>query len=203
MPQGGNRRPESTRKSENVQRSDLTKIYEERMEKTVSVLESEYETIRVGRANPRVLDKLTVNYYGTPTPLSQVGNITVPEARMLQIAPWESNMLKEVEKAIQASDLGLNPTNDGKVIRLIFPELTEERRKLLSKDVKKKSEDAKVAIRNIRRDAVDAFKKAEKKSEITEDDLKSLELEIQNLTDKFITELDKRVEAKTKEIMTV
>ncbi|MCL2500386.1 MAG: ribosome recycling factor [Defluviitaleaceae bacterium] len=173
------------------------------MEKTVSVLESEYETIRVGRANPRVLDKLTVNYYGTPTPLSQVGNITVPEARMLQIAPWESNMLKEVEKAIQASDLGLNPTNDGKVIRLIFPELTEERRKLLSKDVKKKSEDAKVAIRNIRRDAVDAFKKAEKKSEITEDDLKSLELEIQNLTDKFITELDKRVEAKTKEIMTV
>ncbi|MCL2603010.1 MAG: ribosome recycling factor [Defluviitaleaceae bacterium] len=173
------------------------------MAKTVSILEGEYETIRVGRANPRVLDKLTVNYYGTPTPLAQVGNITVPEARMLQIAPWEANMLKEVEKAIQASDLGLNPTNDGKVIRLVFPELTEERRKLLSKDVKKKGEDAKVAIRNIRRDAVDAFKKAEKKSEITEDDLKGLELETQNLTDKYITELDKRIETKTKEIMTV
>jgi ribosome recycling factor len=203
MPAGGAKRPEKQNRSENVQRSDLTKPYEERMNKTVSVLESEFETIRVGRANPRVLDKLTVNYYGTPTPLAQVGNITVPEARMLQIAPWEAAMLKEVEKAIQASDLGLNPTNDGKVIRLIFPELTEERRKLLSKDVKKKGEDAKVAIRNIRRDAVDAFKKAEKKSDITEDDLKGLEMETQNLTDKFISELDKRVEAKTKEIMTV
>ena len=203
MPQGGTKRPEKQTRSENVQRSDLTKPYEDRMNKTVSVLESEFETIRVGRANPRVLDKLTVNYYGTPTPLAQVGNITVPEARMLQIAPWEANMLKEVEKAIQASDLGLNPTNDGKVIRLIFPELTEERRKLLSKDVKKKGEDAKVAIRNIRRDAVDAFKKAEKKSEVTEDDLKQLEVETQNLTDKYIAELDKRIETKTKEIMTV
>jgi ribosome recycling factor len=203
MPASGNRRPEKQSRSENVQRSDLTKVYEERMAKTVSVLESEFETIRVGRANPRVLDKLTVNYYGTPTPLSQVGNITVPEARMLLIAPWEANMLKEIEKAIQASDLGLNPTNDGKVIRLAFPELTEERRKLLSKDVKKKGEDAKVAIRNIRRDAVDAFKKAEKKSEITEDDYRQLELETQNLTDKFIGELDKRIETKTKEIMTV
>ncbi|MCL2202744.1 MAG: ribosome recycling factor [Defluviitaleaceae bacterium] len=173
------------------------------MAKTVSVLESDFETIRVGRANPRVLDKLSVNYYGTPTPLAQVGNITVPEARMLQISPWESNMLKEIEKAIQASDLGLNPTNDGKVIRLTFPELTEERRKQLAKDVKKKAEDAKVAVRNVRRDAVDAFKKAQKKGDVTEDDLKQLETETQNLTDKYVGELDKRVDAKTKEIMTV
>jgi ribosome recycling factor len=186
-----------------VQRSELTKPYEERMAKTITLLDNEFETIRVGRANPRVLDRLTVSYYGAATPLSQVGNITVPEPRMLQISPWETNMLKEIEKAIQASDLGLNPTNDGKVIRLIFPELTEERRKLLAKDVKKKGEDAKVAVRNIRRDAMDAFKKAEKKSDITEDDLKGLEVETQNLTDKCIAELDKRVEAKTKEIMTV
>jgi ribosome recycling factor len=203
MPAGGNKRPESQRRSENVQRSDMTKPYEERMAKTVSVMESDFETIRVGRANPRVLDKLSVNYYGTPTPLAQVGNITVPEPRMLLIAPWESNMLKEIEKAIQASDLGLNPTNDGKTIRLIFPELTEERRKTLAKDVKKKGEDAKVAVRNVRRDAVDAFKKAQKSAGITEDDLKQLELEIQQLTDKFIAALDSRVEAKTKEIMTV
>jgi len=203
MPAGGNRRPENTKRSENVQRSDMTKPYEERMSKTVAMLESDFETIRVGRANPRVLDKLTVNYYGTETPLSQIGNITVPEARMLQIAPWESAMLKEVEKAIHSSDLDLNPTNDGKVIRLIFPELTEERRKALAKDVKKKGEDAKVSIRNIRRDAVDAFKKAQKKSEVTEDDLKQLEVETQNLTDKYIAELDKRIDVKTKEIMTV
>lgn len=203
MPAGGNKRPENTRRSENVQRSDLTKPYEERMAKTVTVLDTDFETIRVGRANPRVLDKLTVSYYGTETPLTQVGNITVPEPRMLLIAPWESNMLKEIEKAIQASDLGLNPTNDGKTIRLVFPELTEERRKQLAKEVKKKGEEAKVAIRNVRRDAVDSFKKAEKKSEITQDDLKQLEVETQNLTDKFIGELEKRVEAKTKEIMTV
>ena len=203
MPAGGNRRPENNKRSENVQRSDLTKPYEERMKKSVSLLEAEFETIRVGRANPRVLDKLMVSYYGTDTPIAQVGNITVPEPRILQIAPWEANMLKEVEKAIQASDLGLNPSNDGKVIRLIFPELTEERRKALAKDVKKKGEDAKVSIRNIRRDAMDAFKKAEKKSEITEDDMKGLEVETQNLTDKYVAELDKRVDAKTKEIMTV
>jgi len=203
MPAGGVKRPEKQNRSENVQRSELTKPYEERMAKTVSVLESDFETIRVGRANPRVLDKLSVNYYGTPTPLAQVGNITVPEARMLQISPWESNMLKEIEKAIQASDLGLNPTNDGKVIRLTFPELTEERRKQLAKDVKKKAEDAKVAVRNVRRDAVDAFKKAQKKGDVTEDDLKQLETETQNLTDKYVGELDKRVDAKTKEIMTV
>jgi ribosome recycling factor len=179
------------------------KSYEERMKKTLSVLEEEFQTIRVGRANPRVLDRITVNYYGAETPLSQVGNITVPEARLLQIAPWESNMLKEIEKAIQSSDLGINPTNDGKVIRLVFPELTEERRKSLTKDVKKKGEESKVAIRNIRRDAVDAFGKAQKKSEITEDDLKILEKEIQTLTDKYVAELDKKVDAKSKEIMTV
>jgi len=180
-----------------------TKAYEDRMKKTLSVLDEDFSTIRVGRANPRVLDKITVNYYGTETPLSQVGNITVPEARLLQVAPWESNMLKEIEKAIQSSDLGINPTNDGKVIRLVFPELTEDRRKSLAKDVKKKGEESKVAIRNIRRDAMDAFAKAEKKSDITEDDLKLLEKEIQNLTDKYSAELDKKVEAKNKEILTV
>ena len=183
--------------------SAQTKSYEERMKKTVTVLEDEFSTIRVGRANPRVLDRLTVNYYGSEVPITQVGNVTVPEPRLLMITPWEANMLKEVEKAILASDLGLNPTNDGKVIRLNFPELTEDRRKQLTKDVKKKGEDAKVAIRNLRREAVDAFKKAEKKSELTEDDVKSLEKEIQDLTDKYVAELDKRVDAKNKEIMTV
>ena len=180
-----------------------TKSYETRMKKTIGVLEDEFATIRVGRANPHVLDRITVSYYGSDVPIAQVGNITVPEARLLQISPWETNMLKEIEKAIQASDIGINPTNDGKAIRLVFPELTEERRKQLAKDVKKKGEESKVAIRNLRREAVDAFKKAEKKSDITEDDLKSLEKEIQDLTDKHIAELDKKVEAKTKEIMTV
>ncbi|MCL2199083.1 MAG: ribosome recycling factor [Defluviitaleaceae bacterium] len=180
-----------------------TKSYESRMKKSISVLEEDFATIRVGRANPRVLDRLTVNYYGSEVPISQVGNITVPEARLLQISPWEANMLKEIEKAVQSSDIGINPTNDGKVIRLVFPELTEERRKDLTKDVKKKGEEAKVSIRNIRRDAMDAFAKAQKKSEITEDDLKQLEKEIQKHTDKAIEELDKKVEAKNKEIMTV
>ena len=180
-----------------------TKQFEERMKKTLAVLDEDFDTIRVGRANPRVLDKITVNYYGTETPLSQVGNITVPEARLLQISPWEANMLKEIEKAIQSSDLGLNPSNDGKVIRLSFPELTEERRKQLTKEVKKKGEDAKVAIRNVRRDAMEAFKKSEKKGDLTEDDLKNLEKQTQDLTDKFITELDKKVDAKNKEVMTV
>ena len=179
------------------------KPFEERMKKTLSVLDEDFDTVRVGRANPRVLDKLTVNYYGTETPLNQVGNVSVPEPRMLQISPWEVSLIKDIEKAIHASDLGLNPSNDGKVIRLVFPELTEERRKQLSKDVKKKGEEAKVAIRNIRRDAMDVFKKAEKKSEITEDDLKNLEKETQDLTDKYIAELDKKIEAKSKEIMTV
>ena len=180
-----------------------TKTFEDRMKKTLSVLDEEFDTIRVGRANPRVLDRITVNYYGSDVPLSQVGNITVPEARLLMIAPWEANMLKEIEKSIQSSDLGLNPTNDGKVIRLSFPELTEERRKQLTKDVKKKGEEAKVAIRNVRRDAMEAFKKSEKKGDLTEDDLKNLEKKTQDITDKYIAELDKKVEAKNKEVMTV
>jgi len=179
------------------------KPYEERMKKTVAVLEDEFQTVRVGRANPRVLDRITVNYFGTETPLNQVGNVSVPEPRMLQIAPWDASTLKDIEKAILGSDLGITPSNDGKIIRLVFPELTEDRRKQLTKDVKKKGEDAKVAIRNIRRDANEAFKKAEKKSEITEDDLKRLEKESQTLTDKYVAELDKKVEAKSKEIMTV
>ena len=180
-----------------------TKIYEEKMKKSIAALETELNTIRAGRANPHVLDKITVENYGVETPLAQVGNITVPEARLLQIQPWDASLLKKIEKAINASDLGINPTNDGKVIRLVFPELTEERRKTLTKDVKKKGEDTKVAIRNIRRDAVDQFKKAEKKSEITEDDLKDLETEIQKLTDKTVENIDKIVEAKSKDIMSL
>jgi len=183
--------------------SELTKPYEDRMKKSVDALDKELDTIRAGRANPKVLDRIMVDYYGTPTPINQVGNVSAPEARLLQIQPYDASTLKDVEKAIQTSDLGINPTNDGKVIRLAFPELTEERRKTLAKDVKKKGEDAKVAMRNIRRDAMDAFKKQQKKSEITEDDLKNLEEEVQKLTDKYVAELDKRVEAKNKEIMTV
>ena len=183
--------------------SDLTKPYEDRMKKSVEALEKELDTIRAGRANPKVLDRIMVDYYGTPTPINQVGNISVPEPRLLQIQPYDVSTLKNVEKAIMASDLGINPTNDGKVIRLAFPELTEERRKTLAKDVKKKGEDSKVAMRNIRRDAMDAFKKQQKSSELTEDDLKDLEGEVQKLTDKYVAELDKRVEAKNKEIMTV
>ena len=177
--------------------------YEERMKKTITVLETELATVRVGRANPHVLDKLTVDYYGTPTPINQVGNITVPEARMLQIQPWESNMIKPIEKAIQASDLGINPNSDGKVIRLVFPELTEERRKTLTKEVKKKGEDAKVAVRNVRRDAVDEFKKKQKSAEFSEDTLKDLEAEIQKVTDKKTEEIDKVIDAKSKEIMAI
>ncbi|MCL2835601.1 MAG: ribosome recycling factor [Defluviitaleaceae bacterium] len=182
---------------------DKTAMYEDKMVKSVKNLESELATVRVGRANPRVLDKIMVDYYGTPTPVAQIANVGVPEARLLQIQPWEANMLKAVEKAIHASDLGINPTNDGKVIRLVFPEPTEERRKTLTKDVKKLGDDCKVAIRNIRRDAVDSFKKEEKKSEITEDDLKNLEASIQKLTDKKIEEIDKIIEAKSKEIMSL
>lgn len=179
------------------------KQYEDRMKKTVAVLEDDFATIRMGRANPRVLDRITVDYFGTETPLNQVGNISVPEPRMIQIAPWDTSTLKSIEKAISASDLGITPSNDGKVVRLIFPELTEERRKELTKDLKKKGEDSKVAIRNIRREANDALKKSEKKSEITEDDLKRLEKDTQTLTDKFIADIDKKVEEKSKEVMTV
>lgn len=183
--------------------SELTKVYDEKMQKTLAALESDYSTIRAGRANPHVLDKIMVDYYGTPTPINQVGNISVPEARMIQIQPWDVSMLKAIEKAINVSELGINPGNDGKVIRLIFPELSEERRKELNKDVKKKAENAKVAIRNVRRDAIDAFKKQEKKKEITEDILKDLEDEVQKLTDKYIAEIDKKCDAKCKDILAV
>ena len=179
------------------------KIYEEKMNKSLDALQSEYVSIRAGRANPHVLDKIKVDYYGTPTPRQQVGNVTVPEARMIQIQPWEKSLLREIEKAIQMSDLGINPTNDGNVIRLVFPELTEERRKELAKDVKKKGEAAKVAMRNIRRDANDAIKKLEKSGEISEDERDDAEEQIQKLTDKMVEKVDKAVEDKTKEIMTV
>ena len=179
------------------------KLYEDKMEKSLDVLLDEYASIRAGRANPHVLDRIRVDYYGTPTPLQQVGNVSVPEARMIVIQPWEKNMLKEIEKAILVSDLGINPTNDGNVIRLVFPELTEERRKDLAKDVKKKGEGAKVAIRNIRRDAIDSIKKMEKAGDISEDDLKQGEEKIQKITDKMIEKVDKAIETKTKEIMTV
>ena len=176
--------------------------YETKMTKTLNGFEEELTTIRAGRANPHILDKITVDYYGSPTPLQQVANITVPEARMIQIQPWESSMIKAIEKAILCSDLGLNPSNDGKMIRLVFPELTEERRKELVKDVKKKGEGAKVAVRNIRRDANDAFKKLAKQ-DVSEDEIKELEDQIQKLTDKYIKEVDKAIENKSKEILTV
>lgn len=176
--------------------------YDDKMKKTVEYLEADYVTIRAGRANPHVLDKLRVDYYGVPTPIQQVGNITVPEARIIQIAPWERSLIKPIEKAILASDLGLNPSNDGSVIRLVFPELTEERRKSLAKEVKKKGEDAKVAVRNIRRDGNDAFKKLAKQ-EVSEDEIKQLTEELQKKTDKYIKDVDALIDKKTKEIMTV
>ena len=181
---------------------ERVKTYDEKMQKAFSFLLSDYHTIRAGRANPHVLDKLKVDYYGTPTPIQQVGNITVPEARMIQIAPWEKSLIKEIEKAIMASDIGITPSNDGAVIRLVFPELTEERRKELVKDVKKKGEDCKVAIRNIRRDANDSLKKLAK-TEISEDEIKDLEDSVQKLTDKYIKDVDKAVDDKAKEILTV
>lgn len=179
------------------------KTFEEKMQKTVDFLGEDFMTIRAGRANPHVLDKIKVDYYGTPTPIQQVGNISVPEARMILIQPWEKSLLKSIEKAIQTSDLGINPNNDGTSIRLVFPELTEDRRKELAKDVKKKGEGAKVAIRNIRRDANDIFKKMEKADEISEDDLKDATEKIQKITDKAIEKVEKAVENKTKEILTV
>ena len=178
-------------------------VYETKMGKTLNALESELTTIRAGRANPHILDKLTVDYYGAPTPIQQVANISVPEARMIQIQPWEKKIIKDIEKAILMSDIGINPTNDGTVIRLVFPELTEERRKDLVKEVKKKGEGAKVAVRNIRRDANDAFKKLGKGKEVSEDEVKELEENVQKLTDKYIKDIDKAIEEKSKEIMTV
>ena len=178
------------------------KAYDEKMQKAYNFLLSDYQSIRAGRANPHVLDKIKVDYYGTPTPIQQVGNITVPEARMIQIAPWEKSLIKEIEKAIMTSDVGITPSNDGSVIRLVFPELTEERRKDLVKDVKKKGEEGKVAIRNIRREANDAFKKLAK-TEVSEDEIKDLEDEIQKITYKYIKDIDKAIEEKSKEILTV
>lgn len=178
-------------------------VYDTKMTKSYDNLLSEFGSIRAGRANPHVLDRIMVDYYGTPTPIQQVGNVTVPEPRMIQIQPWEGSMVKTIEKAINLSDLGINPTNDGKVIRLVFPELTEERRKELVKDVKKKGEAAKVAVRNIRRDANDSFKKLGKTADVSEDEVKELEEKVQKLTDKYIKEIDKAVEEKSKEILTV
>ncbi len=179
------------------------KFYEDKMNKTLDVLVSDYAAIRAGRANPHVLDKIRVDYYGTPTPIQQVGNVSVPEARMIVIQPWEKSLLKAIEKAILTSELGINPTNDGNCIRLVFPEMTEDRRKEVAKDVKKKGDGAKVAIRNIRRDANDAFKKAEKAGDMSEDELVETTEKMQKLTDKMVERVDKLVEEKTKEIMTV
>ena len=177
--------------------------YEEKMQKAIDNLVADYATIRAGRANPHILDKLTVEYYGTPTNLQSVANVTVPEARTLMITPWEASMVKEIEKAIQISDLGVTPNNDGKSVIINFPELTEERRKELAKDIKKKGEDTKVVVRNARRDANDAVKKQSKAGEISEDELKDQEETIQKTTDKYISEIEKLVDAKTQEIMTV
>ena len=179
------------------------KAYDEKMSKSYDAMMREFGAIRAGRANPKVLDKLRVDYYGSPTPIQQVGNVSVPEPRMLLIQPWDKSLLKAIEKAILTSDLGINPSNDGSVIRLVFPELTEERRKELVKDVKKKGEAAKVAVRNIRRDANESLKKLNKAGEISEDDQKDLETKVQKMTDKMITDIDKAVEEKSKEILTV
>lgn len=183
--------------------NEKLKVYDTKMQKTMDSLDGEMGTIRAGRANPNVLNRIMVDYYGTPTPIQQVANVSVPEPRMIQIQPWEKSMLKVIEKAIMVSDLGINPTNDGTAVRLIFPELTEERRKELVKDVKKKGEGAKVAIRNIRRDANDMIKKQLKASEISEDEQKGAEDDIQKLTDEFIAKVDNMVDEKSKEIMTV
>jgi ribosome recycling factor len=179
------------------------KDIEGRMQKSVDNLKEEYVTIRAGRANPHIIDRLRVDYYGTPTPIQQVANVSVPEARMIQIQPWEASLIKDIEKAILVSDLGLTPNNDGKTIRLVFPELTEDRRKELAKDIKKKGDNAKVAIRNIRRDANDAIKKENKAGDISDDEAKNSEDEIQKITDKYIAMIDSAIDDKTKEILTV
>jgi ribosome recycling factor len=179
------------------------KVYDEKMQKTIEFLEEDYASIRAGRANPHLLDKIKVDYYGTPSGLNAVANISVPEARIIQIQPWEAKMVKEISKAILASDLGITPTDDGRVIRLVFPELTEDRRKELAKDIKKKGENAKVAIRNVRRDANEAIKKLGKSSEISEDVQKQIEEEINKMTEKYCDKCDKLSDDKTKEIMTV
>ena len=182
--------------------NERLKVYEEKMTKTMANLDGELGSIRAGRANPNVLNRIMVDYYGTPTPIQQVANVSVPEARMIQIQPWDKSMIKAITKAIQTSDLGINPNNDGSVIRLVFPELTEERRKELVKDVKKKGEAAKVAVRNIRRDGNDSLKKL-KGTDVSEDEIKAMEDELQKMTDKYVKDIDKAVEVKSKEVMTV
>lgn len=179
------------------------KIAEEKMGKTVSVLKAEYSSMRAGRANASVLDKIRVDYYGTPTPINQMAAVAVAEARILTIQPWDTSTLHTIEKAIQASEIGINPQNDGRIIRLVFPQITEERRKDLCKDVKKMAEESKVSVRSTRRDCLDKLKKMEKASEITEDDLKNAEKKIQDITDKYIKEIDKASEAKEKDIMEI
>ena len=182
--------------------NEKLKEYNDKMQKSFDFLKEDLASIRAGRANPHVLGKIKVDYYGTPTPINQVGNISVPEARIIQIAPWDKALIKDIEKALMTSDLGITPSNDGAIIRLVFPELTEERRKQLAKDIKKKGEDAKVAVRNVRRDGNDALKKL-KGSEVSEDEINDLNDELQKITDKFIKDIDGAVEEKNKEIMTV
>lgn len=183
--------------------SERVQAYEQKMEKTVAHLQEDLQAVRAGRANPHVLDKIRVDYYGAPTPIQQVANVSVPEARIIQIAPWEKKMIKEISRAIAGSDIGINPTNDGSTIRLVFPELTGERRKQLSKEVKKMGEDAKVAIRNIRRDGNDAFKKLKKSEDLSEDTISDLQDELQKSTEKYSKQVDKLVDEKTKEITTI
>ncbi len=175
----------------------------QKMDKTIKVLKEELISVRAGRANPGILDKVTVDYYEVPTPINQLANISVPEARVIVIQPWEARILSDIEKAIQKADIGINPNNDGKVIRLLFPSLTEERRKELTKTIKKSGEDSKVAIRAIRRDAIEEYKAKKKSSEITEDDLKLIEKDVQNLTDKYVAQIDSLIEAKESEILEV
>lgn len=182
---------------------ELYKPIEEKMKKTIHVLKDNLAGIRAGRANPAILDKIAIEYYGAPTPIQQIASVSVPEARVIVIQPWEAKLLKDIEKEIQKSDIGINPNNDGKVIRLVFPALTEERRKELTKQAKKEGEESKVAIRSIRRDSIESMKSKKKAGEITEDDLKDAEKDIQNLTDKYIADIDRIVEAKDKEIMEV
>ena len=186
-----------------IMASEKLQKYEEKMNKTIDSLAAEYQGIRAGRANPHILDKIRVDYYGVETPLQQVGNISVPEPKTIVISPWDASLVKAIKKAIMTSDIGINPSDDGKNVRLVFPDLTEERRKELSKDVKKKGEEAKIAIRNIRRDAMDLAKKLEKSSEMTEDDLTRATKDIQELTDHMCEKIDKSVEAKNKELLTV
>ena len=177
--------------------------FESKMKKTASVLTEQYDSVRAGKANPAVLDRITVDYYGSPTPIQQIASVSTPDARSLLIQPWDGSVLKGIEKAILASDLGINPQNDGRAIRLVFPQLTEERRKELAKQVRKYGEEAKVAVRNIRRDAMDKFKKEQKKGEITEDDLKDLEKDMQKLTDDYIKEVERIADEKEKELMEI